>query len=258
MQEEPQTTQHDPAVRESAGADRADTARHETHHDTLKSTHPSTSKPAPQTAAGVSPLYLSALSLERLGLKRLLLAIGAVSLCTNLILALTLLIYHPSAQTIVVPPTLIDEKEAWTFTSHGPSANYLARYAASLTNMLTTATPASVDHQREEILRVTAPTLFSTLEADLLNEATRMKKNRMSTVFTPMRVTVDESSLAVALDGELVVIMGDTVARREMKRFALGFQYQAGRLMLASVEGRKLSEAERHSLTEERKATSVH
>lgn len=109
-------------------------------------------------------------------------------------------------------------------------------------------TPATIDHQREIVLSHTAPDFFATLETSLVTEAERLKKDRLSTVFTPLRMGVDETTLKVFADGEFLLLMSDTVTKREMKRFTLTYRYLGGLLLLSSVDARALTDAEKRSL----------
>ena len=210
-----------------------------TPKDTSESGTPSTSRP--------SVISLTQAGLARLGVRNALMATVALSLLTNVLLAMMLLTHRPSSRTIVVPPTVLDEKEAWQFSEKGPSANYLSRWSVSLLHALTTVTPATIDHQREIVLSHTAPDFFATLETSLVTEAERLKKDRLSTVFTPLRMG-DETTLKVFADGEFLLLMSDTVTKREMKRFTLTYRYLGGLLLLSSVDARALTDAEKRSL----------
>ena len=211
-----------------------------TPKDTSESGTPSTSRP--------SVISLTQAGLARLGVRNALMATVALSLLTNVLLPMMLLTHRPSSRTIVVPPTVLDEKEAWQFSEKGPSANYLSRWSVSLLHALTTVTPATIDHQREIVLSHTAPDFFATLETSLVTEAERLKKDRLSTVFTPLRMGVDETTLKVFADGEFLLLMSDTVTKREMKRFTLTYRYLGGLLLLSSVDARALTDAEKRSL----------
>ncbi len=195
-----------------------------------------------------SVISLTQAGLARLGVRNALMATVALSLLTNVLLAMTLLTHRPSSRTIIVPPTVLDEKEAWRFTEAGPSANYLSRWSVSLLHALTTVTPATIDHQREIVLSHTAPEFFATLETSLVTEADHLKKDRLSTVFTPLRLNVNEKALTVSADGEFLLLMGDTVTKREMKRFTLTYRYLGGLLLLSGADARALTEAEKRSL----------
>lgn len=208
-----------------------------THHFFLCAT-PTMTRPQSLT----DTVSLTPTALERIGIRRAFIWITAALVAADVLLAGALVTSRPTRETIVVPPTLIDEKEAWRFTESGPSEAYVARWSEGLVAALATVTPVTAAHQRERILRQTDPTLSAKLETELVLEAQRMKRERISTLFIPMGISVE--GLTAHVDGEFTVLMADKVARREMKRFTLTFRYLSGRLLLKTLSTRVLTDAE--------------
>lgn len=55
-------------------------------------------------------LYASLIA-ERLGIRRCFLIVFAVSLVLNLMLAIALIRHQPDVRTVIIPPTLAQERE---------------------------------------------------------------------------------------------------------------------------------------------------
>lgn len=196
----------------------------------------------------------TAIAAERLSVKHVFVLTLVCSLLTNVALGVALILRQPSTRTIIVPPTLAQEREVWSFTDNGPNEAYLGRWASHLLSLLTDLTPATVAHQRETLLQNVHPSYFAHLETELLNEAQRINRDRLSTYFTPLEMSVDAKALTVGFNGELAVLIGDSVTKRELKHFTLQFTQTAGRLSLSRVDSRSLSQKERQRL--ERQSTS--
>ncbi len=184
-------------------------------------------------------LYTTVMA-ERIGLRRAVLFVTATSLLTNLLLAGVLLSMKPETRTVIIPPTLAQEREVWTFTDTGPSAAYLERFALSLLSYVATVTPETVDSSRTALLRHTDASVYGEIESAFIIEGDRMKKDHSSTIFYPKNASVDEKALIVKVTGTQKLVIGNTVTSTHEKTWTLRFRYTAGRLFLLSVTDRDL------------------
>lgn len=187
--------------------------------------------------------FYSALTAERIGIRRSVYVVTLISLLVNVLLAGALLAHRPSMRTVIVPPTLADEREVWTFDETGPGAPYLQRYALSVVQWLTNVTPASCDAARERVLSIVDPTAYAAFNERLLSEHRRIKQNKIAGMFCPVRVHVDAKALTVDVDGIQKTLIGKELTRQTNKRISLTFRYDAGRLFLTGVSDKVLSDA---------------
>lgn len=183
-------------------------------------------------------LYTTVIA-ERVGLRRAVLFVAAASLLTNVLLAGALLAHRPETRTVIIPPTLAQEREVWTFTEAGPSAAYLERFALSLLSYVATVTPETVDSSRIAVLKHTDASVYGDIESAFLIEGDRMKKDHSSTIFYPQKAVVDDKKLVVKVTGTQKLVVGNTVTSTRTKSWTMRFRYAAGRLFLLSVTDRE-------------------
>lgn len=183
-------------------------------------------------------LYTSVIA-ERIGLRRSVLFATACSFTTNILLATVILTHRPETRTVVIPPTLAQEREVWSFSNDGPSAAYLERFAVSLLSFAASVTPSTVDASRIEILKHTDPSVYAEIESAFILEGDRMKKEHSSTIFYPSTAVVNEKALTVKVTGEQKLLVGNTVTSKRQKTWSMRFRYDAGRLFLLSITDRE-------------------
>lgn len=182
-------------------------------------------------------IYASLIA-ERIGIRRSAMLILGVSLTVNVLLATALIVHRPETRTIVIPPTLAQEREAWSFDDRGPSAAYLERHALSVLSHAASVTPDTIDASRRAVLRHVDPAAYGALEETLIVEGDRMKKDHSSTIFYPDKARVDRAALTVDVEGIQKVLVGSTVTSTRRKVWHLAFRYDAGRLFLTQLTDR--------------------
>ena len=182
-------------------------------------------------------LYASLIA-ERLGLRRGFLIVLAASLLLNLLLAVALIRHKPDVRTVIIPPTLAQEREVWSFSNTGPSPAYLERFALSILSFAASVTPDTIDSARRAVLEHVDPAAYGVLEETLIVEGDRMKKDHSSTVFYADKARVNLNTLTVEVDGVQKLLVGSTVTRTQRKTWRMTFRYDAGRLFLTSLTDR--------------------
>ena len=185
-------------------------------------------------------LYTSLVA-ERIGFRRWFLTLTAGSLAVNLLLAGALVVRVPDARTIIIPPSVADEREAWTFDAEGPSPAYLERFALSLLSHAANVTPETVDSSRTALLRHTDPSVYAAMEAAFRIEGERLRKDHASTVFYPDVARADVRTLTVEVTGTQKLLVGTAVTSTREKTWRMTFRYDAGRLFLTGMTDRPVA-----------------
>lgn len=183
-------------------------------------------------------IFFSSDAAARIGLRRIVFAVLAVSLTTNALLAAALVAHRPETRTVIVPPTAAHEREFWSFDSRGPSAPYIERFALSLLSHAATVTPDTVDAARKAILLHADPAVYGELEEAFILEGERIKKEHASSAFFPNKARVDVDKLTVDVEGIQKLLVGSTVTSTRQKTWRMTFRYDAGRLFLTSLTDR--------------------
>lgn len=180
-------------------------------------------------------VFYSSLVAARIGVRRLVLFSLVASLLLNLALGLTLVGMKPEVRTIILPPTLAQEREVWSFDDEGPSDAYLSRFALSTLKWATDVTPQTVTNAHETLLKFVDPAVLQTFDDALTLQARQIKHDAASSFFAPSQVTVNRNALRVDVKGEQTMVIGNTVTSRTPTHYVLTFRYDAGRLFLTRL-----------------------
>lgn len=169
----------------------------------------------------------------------------AISLVTNLTLALALMLCHPDSRTIIIPPTLAQERESWIFDNDGVSASYLKRYALSILSYATNLTPDNIESSNKRLLSIVDSESFNQFERSLHRQKETILREHASTTFYIDEVRVDEKELLVTAKGKQVMFVASTLTSKRDCEYVMNFKYNAGRLTLRSLT---LNEEERNEI----------
>ncbi len=180
-------------------------------------------------------VFYSSLVAARIGVKRLVLFTLVVSLLLNLALGVTIVGMRPEVRTIILPPTLAQEREVWSFDDEGPSDAYLSRFALSTLKWATDITPQTVVSAHETLLKFVDPAVLKTFDEALTLQARQIKHEAASSYFAPSQVTVNRKALRVDIKGDQTMMIGNAVTSRTPAHYVLTFRYDAGRLFLTRL-----------------------
>jgi len=134
----------------------------------------------------------------RTGLGKIMQAILAVALLTNVILAAALLTMDRTVRTIFVPPEIT--KSFWV-DGRKLSPEYLEQMGDWVVYNFATVTPSSVDFKASQILKYVHPSVHGDLAIRFKAGALRLKHESMSRFFFPKDIRISEAAQAVAFIG---------------------------------------------------------
>ena len=174
---------------------------------------------------------------QRIGVSRAATAALALSLATNAMLAFALATQDPEPQTIVIPSAAEANApaETWRFTTSGPNAAYLERWALMLAGEIANLSPATAEASVTRLLEHVDPAVHAKLEKRLLKEAAALKADDAALAFYPTGTAVSESSLTVDVAGTSLMMIGSTVTERKEKILRFEFEHRSGRLFLEAL-----------------------
>ncbi|MFN7570478.1 MAG: type IV conjugative transfer system protein TraE [Betaproteobacteria bacterium] len=134
----------------------------------------------------------------------------------------------------IVPPEV---KRPYEIGSNFGNRDYLSDMANFVLQTVLTVSPDSVDYNNKVILKMTDPDGYGKLKADLEGAALRMKRDRVSTVWTPRKEEVQERDKRVKVSGRLKTYVADTLTSDREKEYLIEFNVTAaGRLYVVSLQ----------------------
>lgn len=180
-----------------------------------------------------------------LGLKRQVVTALLFSLAANVLLSGVLLVKPSPVLTIVIPPEAASAEAGWIFTEKGVHSKYLEKWALSLTALVATMSPTTMEANIRRLLEHTAPEVHGELERRLMREIESLKADRVASVFYPSRTRVDAERLTVDIEGERRLLIGSKVTSVQKVVLRVRARYDAGRLHLTSLAEVPAEEAAR-------------
>jgi conjugal transfer pilus assembly protein TraE len=166
------------------------------------------------------------------------LAIACCSLLLNILLGIGIIFLVGREKIILVPPNIT--ATFWVKNNH-VSAEYLAEMSHFFAFLRFNNTPATMENQREILLRYVSPEYYETLKIELINEANHMTKERISTIFFPIDIKTDVKHLEVLVTGDLLTTVGTNQLPARRSTYKISYKYNNYRLLI-----KKLSEVNSH------------
>lgn len=151
-----------------------------------------------------------------------LLSINAVqSLC---------LFFHQE-RVVITPPQLT---QGFWVEGNRFSPQYLEEMALHYAHFLLDVTEKNILYQGDILLRYVTPEAYGTFKAKLLEDEKNLKKNNLSTRFSPSDVAVSPEDLKVDITGDLMSYVGDKKISQVRETYQFQFQSKSGRLLIAA------------------------
>lgn len=147
-----------------------------------------------------------------------------------LLLALTLAVKNMGRErTILVPPVIHDR--FWV-DSNDADPKYLQEMATYFIFLANNINPDNIDYQNSLIINYVNPSQQSYLKTQLAQQASRIKRNQLTTMFSIVGFKVDSTANIVVVKGILKSIIGDKVVSTLEKSYRISFQIINGQLYI--------------------------
>lgn len=159
-------------------------------------------------------------------------AIAILLIITNFILSIALI--RKDQKVILVPFGLNDKV---TLSNNRPHNSYLEAISRDIIYTVLNLTPNNVDYAEKTILSFAHGSSYGKLK----NQMEELKRNivsrKFSTVFYPIAIYPDSSTLTVVIEGILYTYFGQKEVSREEKKYEIKYNYTAGRLSIVGFSG---------------------
>lgn len=157
-----------------------------------------------------------------------------VGICASLLVinaTQSLCLFFRHERVIITPPQL---SQGFWVEGNRFSPQYLEEMALHYAHFLLDVTEKNILYQGEILLRYVTPDAYGALKARLLEDEQRLKKNNLSTRFSPSEVAISVDNLTVDITGELLSYVGDKKISQVRETYQFRFQNLSGRLLIAA------------------------
>lgn len=169
----------------------------------------------------------------RLGIKKIILFLLALSIFCNFLLVVMLFTRKTIVETILTPPEI---RRSMTISNVAFSKEYLEEIAPYNAYLLLNATPQNVDFQSQQLLKFVASEYKDALEKELNINALWLKQNNISTSFTAMNAAADINDNTVVLRGSFEVIKNNKIVDQRDRELLLSYRNENGTIQLLSIK----------------------
>lgn len=168
----------------------------------------------------------------RTGIKQMFMALLAVSVVGNVLMAVAVITADRTHRETLVPPTI--NKSFWVENDR-VSESYLQDMGMFIVRLALDVTPVSVDFQHAQLLKYALPAAYGTLQKEMGANARRMKELNVSTFFSITGHAPKEATQQVVYSGILSTMMGDKIVSTEVKAYIVTFKQSNGRIYLTEL-----------------------
>ncbi|NNM59381.1 MAG: type IV conjugative transfer system protein TraE [Legionellales bacterium] len=134
-------------------------------------------------------------------------------------------------QRIVLIPMPL--KQAGWVDKARVSEGYLTEMTRYYSTLFLDISPDSPSSQIEEILHYSASESNSALKSQLMSETQYLKRNHVTTFFSPASVAVDTNTLIADITGDLHIMVGKEEVKVSRVTYRAHYVYRNGALLIA-------------------------
>ncbi len=134
-------------------------------------------------------------------------------------------------QRIVLIPMPL-KQTGWVDKSR-VSEGYLSEMTRYYSTLFLDISPDSPSSQIDEILHYSAAESSSALKSQLLTESDYLKRNHVTTFFSPASVAVDTDNLIADITGDLHIMVGKEEVKVSRLTYRAHYVYRNGALLIA-------------------------
>ena len=156
------------------------------------------------------------------------------SVLTSLLLALYIFLHQDRDRVVFLPPQI--NKTFW-IESDRVSREYLEQMGLFIVQLAFNVTPVSIDYQNATLLKYAAPEAYGALEKAGRLAAERIKRDQVSTLFSPRSVLHDKKDgMRLAFMGSLTTYVTDKASPPRPITVMVAFRYDGGRIVVSALK----------------------
>lgn len=152
-------------------------------------------------------------------------------LLSNLALVFFLYQIQSVEKTIVMPPNF---DRPFYIKGNEISPSYVEQMTQYFAQQRLTYNTKNAGVRFDSLLTFFSPSSYPVMQASFTNEARRIARNNISSVFHPISISID--GMVAIIEGELVGMIGSRIVSRKIKNYRFEYSYQNGIFSILSLE----------------------
>lgn len=160
--------------------------------------------------------------------------VSAATGMVNVVLAFLVLWLILVQRTHIMPPAV--DRPYWV-AGGAASREYLIDQANYVLGTYLNTTPANIEHNTRELLRLADSAYYPSLKSQFDADIERIKRDAIASVWAPNAVAVDAPRLAIQVSGVLATYIADRKTSERPKTYLVQFRISpAGRLYVIACK----------------------
>lgn len=147
-----------------------------------------------------------------------------------LLLALILAVKNMGRERTIVSPPVV--RDTFWVDSNDADPKYLQEMSTYFVLLTNNISPSNVEYQNKLFLNYVNPNQQGALSAQLMEQAQRVKRNQLVTMFYIKGFKIDSYANKVVVNGQLDTLIGDKLISSMDKYYRLGYQLINGKLYI--------------------------
>jgi conjugal transfer pilus assembly protein TraE len=147
-----------------------------------------------------------------------------------LLLALILAVKNAGRERTIVSPPVV--RDTFWVDSNDADPKYLQEMSTYFVLLTNNISPSNVEYQNKLFLNYVNPNQQGALSAQLMEQAQRVKRNQLVTMFYIKGFKIDSYANKVVINGQLDTLIGDKLISSMDKYYRLGYQLINGKLYI--------------------------
>lgn len=131
---------------------------------------------------------------------------------------------------VVVTPSVISKE--YTITDRAVSKNYLEDMSRDVITTLFNLTPKNVSYMTETVLQMVHPSSYGKVKKELAAIQEDVIVRKVSTVFYPVSMLVDDENLIVHVEGDFFTFIGSSMTNQKRRTFEIKYNYTGAKLTI--------------------------
>ena len=140
-------------------------------------------------------------------------------------------------KTIILPPTVDHRIE---ITGNTVNDDYLKMYTRYILDLLLNYTPKTIQYNFNDLLGLITPELYPELQGNLLKIADNVEKLRITSVFYPSNIIIDQENRSITVRGRRKQYSHLTQVEEGERNYYLRYKIQNGRFYLANIQEQEI------------------
>ncbi|MBU0993382.1 MAG: type IV conjugative transfer system protein TraE [Proteobacteria bacterium] len=140
-------------------------------------------------------------------------------------------------RTIILPPKVDHRIE---ITGNAVNDDYLKMYTRYILDLLLNYTPKTIQFNFNDLLALASPELYPELQANLLKISDNVEKLRITSVFFPSNIIIDQEKNSITVKGRRKQFSHIAKIEESDRNYYLRYEINNGRFNLSNIQEQEI------------------